>query len=157
VPELAQLREQGARYLRRLARQVVGTGATRYRRLSLALPELGLVLVSVLAATLLGIEHVADPTQVSTRVQVCDFASHGSAAVTYDLTNRDRSTHGYQVHLVVAVGAHTVGSGTSLVTHVDAGATVTGRMLVQLVGDPSGARCTLWAETFDGETGHGHP
>jgi hypothetical protein len=122
----------------------------------LAIGELPvLVLAGALAIT-----HRSDPTshpaRFTARISTCDVRGAGGAAISYTLTNGDRTGHGYQVALTVATDGRVLGAGTSLVPWVDAGATVTGRALVPVRGDAAGATCRASGVIFDGQTGHRH-
>jgi len=122
----------------------------------LAIGELPvLVLAGALAIT-----HRSDPTshpaRFTARISTCDVRGAGGAAISYTLTNGDRTGHGYKVELTVTTTDTVLGAGNSLVPWVEAGATVTGRALVPLQGDASGATCRARGVVFDGPTGHRH-
>jgi len=109
-----------------------------------------LVLVAVLGIVL-QVVTTPHPDRVSTRVQACDLATKGAAQVTFTLNNGDRARHSYKVTLIVTGAASKqLGAGAILVNDVEPRATVTSRMLVQLVGDPTGASCVLRADLFTG-------
>ena len=122
----------------------------------LAIGELPvLVLAGALAIT-----HRSDPTshpaRFTARISTCDVRGAGGAAISYTLTNGDRTGHGYKVELTVTTTDTVLGAGNSLVPWVEAGATVTGRALVPLQGGASGAICRARGVVFDGQTGHRH-
>jgi hypothetical protein len=122
----------------------------------LAIGELPvLVLAGALAIT-----HRSDPTshpaRFTARISTCDVRGAGGAAISYTLTNGDRTGHGYKVELTVTTTGSVLGAGNSLVPWVAAGATVAGRALVPLQGDASGATCRARGVVFDGPTGHRH-
>ena len=114
-----------------------------------------LVLAGVLAFSLRP-DLAPHPERFTARIATCDVRAAGGAAISYTLTNGDRTGHGYQVALTVATDGRVLGAGTSLVPWVDAGATVTGRALVPVRGDAAGATCRASGVIFDGQTGHRH-
>lgn len=131
----------------------------RWRRRAWLL-AIGEVPVLVLAGTLLvGLRPVsspdpgADPGRVTARIDSCGLGS-SAAEIAYTVTNQDRTGHGYRVELTVMTATSALGSGTSLLPGVPAGATVTGRALIPLHGDLTGATCRARAVAFDGVVGH---
>ncbi len=93
------------------------------------------------------------PQRATARIDSCDLNS-SAAEIAYTVTNRDRTRHGYRVELTVMTATSVLGSGTSLLPAVPAGATVTGRALIPVSGDLSGATCRARAVVFDGVVGH---
>ena len=93
------------------------------------------------------------PERVTARIDRCGLSSSG-AEIAYTVTNRDRARHGYRVELTVMTATRALGSGTSLLPGVPAGATVTGRALIPVSGDLAGATCRARAVAFDGVVGH---
>jgi hypothetical protein len=131
--------------------------AARRTAWALAIGELPvLVLAGALAITLLRSDPIPHPERFTARISTCDVHGFGGAAISYTLTNGDRTGHGYQVALTVATDGRVLGAGTSLVPWVEAGATVTGRALVPVRGDAAGATCRASGVIFDGQTGHRH-
>jgi hypothetical protein len=124
------------------------------RLLSIVAPEVILLLVSALLALILPTDNTPHPERVTTRMDFCDLSLHGAAQVGFSITNGDRAAHGYQVQAVVHGRERQLGTGNSLITHVDPGDTVTGRMLIQANGDVVAATCTVAATVWDGESGH---
>lgn len=117
---------------------------------------IGEVPVLVLAGALLLAprpDRSPHPERVTARIDSCGLASSG-AAIAYTVTNQDRARHGYRVELTVMTATTALGSGTSLLPKVPAGATVTGRALVPVTGDLTGATCRARAVAFDGPVGH---
>ena len=97
------------------------------------------------------------PERVTARIDSCGLNSSGAgsgAEIAYTVTNRDRARHGYRVELTVMTATSALGSGTSLLPGVPAGATVTGRALIPVSGDLTGATCRARAVAFDGVVGH---
>jgi hypothetical protein len=141
---MASVRELLRRSYRRL-------GPGRAWLVPVLLGEAGLLVVVVLLGLVLQVATAPHPDRVSTRVQACDLGTRGAAQVTFTLNNGDRDSHNYKVSLVVTgAGSKQLGAGATLVNHVDPGATVTSRLLVPLVGDPTGASCVLRADIFTG-------
>lgn len=122
----------------------------------LAIGELPVLVLAGLLAAVPGPEPTPHPERLTARISTCDVRAAGGAAISYTLANGDRSGHGYKVELTVTTAGSVLGAGTSLVPWVDAGATVTGRALVPLQGDASGATCHARGVVFDGQTGHRH-
>jgi len=114
-----------------------------------------LVLAGVLAVSLRP-DQAPHPERFTARIATCDVRAAGGAAISYALTNGDGTGHGYKVELTVTTTGSVLGAGNSLVPWVEAGATVTGRALVPLQGDASGATCRARGVVFDGPTGHRH-
>jgi hypothetical protein len=92
---------------------------------------------------------------VTATVTGCDVSSFGAAQVTFSVTNRDRTAHGYRVDLTVLSGTTPVGAGTSLIDGVDPGATASGQALIPLAGGATEATCLARADVHDGHSGHG--
>ncbi|MEN3308097.1 MAG: hypothetical protein V7603_4299 [Micromonosporaceae bacterium] len=126
--------------------------AKRWRVLALVEAPV-LVLVGVLAVALWP-DTAPHPERVSVRVAGCDVHGAGAANVTYTVVNGDRDTHAYRVELTVATSSTALGSGVGLVNRVAPGATVTGRALIPLRGNPTGATCAVRATAHDGHAGH---
>ena len=118
----------------------------------------GLECAMLLVAVVLGLalRPASANAAVPAHVQQCDLHQRGTALVTFDLSNDDDVEHNYQVHLIVSRGGPNLGAGTSLLNHIAAGTTVTTQMVVPLSGDATGATCNLWAEAWNGQTGHNH-
>lgn len=117
---------------------------------------IGEVPVLVLAGALLLVprpDRSPHPERVAARIDSCGLASSG-AAIAYRVTNQDRATHGYRVELTVMTATTALGSGTSLMPRVPAGATVSGRALIPVTGDLTGATCRARAVAFDSPVGH---
>jgi hypothetical protein len=125
----------------------------RRARLLLLIEVPALVLAGALAVALWP-DSTPHPERVATTVAGCDVAGTGAANVTYTVANGDRETHAYKVELTVTTGSAALGSGVSLVNHVQPGATVTGRALIPLRGDATGAACAARATIYEGVTGH---
>jgi hypothetical protein len=138
----------------------VQDGFERLRRdrawlMPVLLVECGLLALVVVLGIVLRPDTTAHPDRVTTNVQNCDLGTPGAAQVSFTVTNADKESHDYQVHLLVAgAGSAQVGSGSVLVNHVGAGATVTARALVPVTGGQAGATCVIRAEVFSGSTGH---
>jgi len=135
----------------------------RWKSVPLGRVPLGRVLVGVSAALLVAaagsvvLGRGSRPDAVTTAVTACGLDVPGAAQVTYRLTNRDRTWHGYRVHVSVIDGHGVLGSGTSLLGHVAAGATSEAKALVPLSARTGGALCEVHAEVFDADTGHHTP
>jgi hypothetical protein len=114
------------------------------------------VCVVLLAAALVSVLTVrgSGPDAVTAAVTACDLDTPGAAQVDYRLTNGDRASHGYRVHVTVTGRQGLLGSGVSLVTHVSAGATSRARALVPVASGALGAICAVHAVVFDADTGH---
>jgi hypothetical protein len=112
-----------------------------------------LVLAGSLAVTLRP-DRAPHPERFTARIAACDLGGPGGATISYTLRNGDRARHGYRVELTVVTATRVLGSGASLMPHVDPGATVTGQALIPVQGDRSGATCKARAVVFDGSTGH---
>jgi hypothetical protein len=112
-----------------------------------------LVLAGVLAVVLW---PDTSPHPERVRVAGCDVrgGTTGTANVTYTVVNGDRSIHAYKVELTVGTGSAPLGSSIGLVNRVKPGATVTGRALIPVRGDATGASCTARATAHDGYAGH---
>jgi hypothetical protein len=108
----------------------------------------GAALVSVLDG------RAAGAAAATTAVTACDLAVPGAAQVGYRLTNGDRTSHGYRVHVSVTDGRSVLGSTVSLVNGVAGGATAQARALVPVASTGAAAACVVHAEVFDADTGH---
>jgi hypothetical protein len=126
----------------------------RVRYLAVAVTEGGVVALALALAVALRPDSTPHPERVSANVARCDLGLRTAAQITYTVTNGDRSRHGYRVELLVVNSATPVGAGVNLINRVPPGATVTGRALVPVSGDPAGARCEARAKVFDGHSGH---
>ena len=142
--------------MNRVLELLAGTGVARYRRATPAVSEAAILVLGPVAGVGLRPDTTPHPDRFGTTVRACDLGARGSATVTFDLNNGDIDIHNYQVHLIVTAGRGTLGSGTSLVNHVAGGATGNGRILVPVTGDLRGAHCQLWADLWEGPTGHSH-
>jgi hypothetical protein len=126
------------------------------RRVPLGPALIGLCVMLLAAAvvTVLLADEQPRPAALTTTVTTCNLKVQGAAQVSYTLTNGDRATHGYLVHVSVANGTSVLGSGTSLLNHVAAGATSNAQALVPVASVGPGATCAIHAEVFDADTGH---
>jgi hypothetical protein len=135
--------------------------AARWARL-LAVGELptlavaGILAVAVRVDTAATSGTAAHPERFTAQIVGCDIGATGGASVAYTVRNSDTAPHGYRVELTVTAATRVLGSGASLMPGVEPGATATGRALIPVNGDPSGASCRARAVVFDGDTGHHH-
>lgn len=112
-----------------------------------------LALAGILAVTL----HPSGgtkPEQPAAQIVECDIAAVGGASIGYTVRNADTARHGYRVELTVTTATRVLGSGASLMPGVEPGVTATGRALIPVSGNTSGATCRARAVVFDGVTGH---
>jgi hypothetical protein len=112
------------------------------------------VLLAAALVTVLSIDGGPRPLALTATVTTCNLKVRGAAQVSYTLTNGDRTTHGYLVHVSVLHGGNILGSGTSLLNHVPAGESSNAQALVPVVTAGPGATCAVHAEVFDADTGH---
>jgi hypothetical protein len=119
-----------------------------------ALVEVPVLALAVVLAVVLWPDTSPHPERVTARVSVCDVHGAGAADVTYTVVNGDHRTHAYRVELTVATSSTPLGSGVGLVNRVAPGATVTGRALIPLRGNATGATCAVRAQAHDGHAGH---
>src|SRR5690242_20515907 len=126
----------------------------RRRYLTVALAVGGVALVVAALTVALRPDPAPAAAPVTATVTGCDVSAYGAAQVTFSVTNRDRTVHGYRVDLTVLNGSTPVGGGTSLVDGVDPGTTASGQALVPLTGGATATTCLARADVHDGHTGH---
>jgi len=126
----------------------------RFRYLAVAVTE-GVVALACLASAIVLWPAAARSSEPAVaELAGCDLGAPGAAQVTYAITNRDRAEHSYKIDITVASGSRVLGSGSSLINRIEPGAKVTGRALVPVTGDLTGASCRVRGAVHDGHAGH---